>query len=189
MRPAWLPRWLILPLFGLCACTPTVYVHGIPNLTQVKPGLWRSGQPTTLEQWRYIRSLGITRVVKLNFPSEGSDDGAIAAGMVVHVRSIQPEGDRDLLDNIAGTFVQPATFMLVEIERAIELGGGVLVHCTWGRDRTGLVIGRHRMIIDKWSKADAYTEMLSHNFHPSLHGLHESWEQFAPSSSIGVKFP
>lgn len=179
-----LPHWLVLFL-GL-SCTPTVYVHGIPNLTQVKAGLWRSGQPTTLEQWRYIRSLGITRVVKLNFPSEGSDDGAVIAGMVVHVRSIQPEGDRDLLDNIAGTFVQPVTFMLGEIERAIELGGGVLVHCTHGQDRTGLAIGRHRVIFDKWSKDDAYAEMLAHHFHPSLHGLHESWEQFAPPAPIGV---
>lgn len=173
--------WLaaVLVFFG---CSPTTYNNGVPNLVKVDSGLWRSGQPTTAQQWQTLKSLGITRVVKLNFESEGSDDGAIAVGMTVDVLSIQPEGDQDIFDNIANTFVQPDPARLVEIETAIELGGGVLVHCTHGQDRTGLVIGRYRVLHDGWSKDAAYTEMLANNFHSLLHGLHESWEQFDDTS-------
>jgi len=42
----------------------TVYVHAIPNLVQVAPGLWRSGQPTDPDEWQYLKSLGLTQVVK-----------------------------------------------------------------------------------------------------------------------------
>jgi protein tyrosine/serine phosphatase len=171
----------LLAVAALFGCSPAVYTHGIPNLVQVEPRIWRSGQPTTAEQWQYLKSIGITRVVKLNFQSEGSDYGATAAGMTVHILSIQPEGDKDIFDNILNTFVKPDPARLVEIETAIELGGGVLVHCTHGQDRTGLAIGRYRVLYDGWSKDAAYAEMLANNFHPSLHGLHESWEDFEPS--------
>jgi protein tyrosine/serine phosphatase len=163
----------------ICGCSPTVYNHGVPNLVQVDPGLWRSGQPTTVAQWQYLKSLGITQVVKLNFESEGSDSGAIAVGMSVKYLSIQPEGGVPLED-IANTFVRPDPERLLEAEQTIEAGGGVLVHCTHGQDRTGLVIGRYRVLHNHWTKDAAYAEMLRNNFHPALHGLHESWEEFHP---------
>jgi len=182
MRP-WL--WFLTVL----GCSPTTYVHGIPNLAQVESGIWRSGQPTTVEQWRYLRSLGITRVVKLNFEHEGSDDGAKSAGMKVLMVSIQPEGDLDVWDNLAGTFVQPSPLLLTAAVQAIEQGGGVLVHCTRGRDRTGLVVGRYRVIHDHWSPSAAYSEMLRHHFTPALHGLHESWENFARAAGSVTPSP
>jgi len=171
-------RWLttILIFFG---CSPTVYNHGVPNLVKVDSGLWRSGQPTTIEQWQTLKNLGITQVIKLNFESEGSDEGAVTVGMSVTTMSIQPEGDQDAWDNIKTTFVEPDPTILGDIEVQIETReGGILVHCTHGQDRTGLVIGRYRVLHDNWTKDAAYTEMLANNFHPLLHGLHESWEKF-----------
>lgn len=170
-------KWLaaILVFFG---CSPTTYNHGVPNLVQVDTGLWRSGQPTSNAQWQYLRSLGITRVIKLNFESEGSDAGATTVGMTVIPMSIQPEGDKDIFDNIANTFIQPEPAKLMAIQTAIGMGGGVLVHCTHGQDRTGLIIGQRRVLYYHWPKQKAYDEMLKNNFHPSLHGLHEAWEQF-----------
>jgi hypothetical protein len=173
---AWV--WLLTAL----GCSPTTYVHGIPNLAQVESGVWRSGQPRTVEQWRYLRSLGISRVVKLNFPSEGSDDGARAAGMTVLTVSIQPEGDLDIWDNLAATFIQPSGLLLTAAVQALEQGNGVLVHCTHGQDRTGLVVGRYRVIHNHWSSIAAYEEMIRYHFHPALHGLHESWESFAKAA-------
>jgi hypothetical protein len=145
---------------------------------QVEPGLWRSGQPTTAEGWAYLKSLGITQVVKLNFASEGDDVGAEDIGLIVHVFSIQPEGDLDLIDNIIHTYIPPDPWMVADADAAIDAGiaTGVLVHCTHGQDRTGYVIGRRRLR-EHWSKADAYKEMLAHHFHPELHGLHEAWER------------
>jgi tyrosine-protein phosphatase SIW14 len=170
---------LVLILLAL-GCSPTTLNQGIPNFVQVEPGLWRSGQPTTAAQWSYLKSIGVRHVVKLNFDSEGTDALAIAAGLDVHVLSVQPEGDQDVFDNVLNTFVRPNAAALSEAERVIAEDGGVLVHCTHGQDRTGLVVGEHRVLHDRWSKADAYAEMLKNNFHAELHGLHETWESFAP---------
>ncbi len=172
---------LLLTLVSIaCVNSPTVLTHGVPNLVKVEANLWRAGQPTTLEQWQYLKSLGITQVVKLNFETEGSDKGAESVGMKVHVLSIQPEGDLDLLDNITHTLVHPDATRLDEAEQVIESGGGVLVHCTHGQDRTGLVVGRYRVLHDGWTKDAAYAEMRKNNFHQALKGLHEAWENFQP---------
>ncbi len=160
------------------SCSKTTYTNGVLNLVQVEPGLWRSGQPIAASEWVYLKGQGVHHVVKLNFDSEGSDGGATAIGLDVHLLSIQPEGDKDLFDNISNTFVRPEVSKLVEAEKVIAAGGGVLVHCTHGQDRTGLVIGIHRVMHEHMSKDDAYHEMVENHFHPELHGLHEFWENF-----------
>jgi protein tyrosine/serine phosphatase len=168
----------LLVALGL-GCTPTTLNHGIPNLTVVEPGVWRSGQPTTIEQWNYLKSLGVHRVVKLNFASEGSDSLAESIGLEVVTLSMQPEGDKDILDNIKNTFVRPDPVVLGAAVEAIDPRIGTLVHCTHGQDRTGLVIGTYRALMLKWTKDEAYKEMLLRGFHPELHGLHETWEGLA----------
>jgi len=171
---------ILLSLF-LSNCSPTTYTEGVPNLVKVNNEVWRSGQPTTLAQWQFLHNdLGINYDIKLNFESEGSDKDAIAAGITVYTFSIQPEGDKDIWDNILNTFVEPDETTLNEIESAIEFGSGVLVHCTHGQDRTGLVIGRYRVLHDNWSKNVAYSEMIANNFHPDLMGLMYYWLDFDP---------
>jgi protein tyrosine/serine phosphatase len=169
----------LLITLGL-GCTPTVYSHGIPNLAVVEPGIWRSGQPTTLEQWTYLKSLGVKRVVKLNFTSEGSDELAKSAGLEVVVLSMQPEGDKDILTNLKDTFVHPDPVLVGKAIEAIDARLGTLIHCVHGMDRTGYLIGVWRVVEGKWTKERAYAEMLAHGFHPELHGLHEAWEDLAP---------
>lgn len=156
----------------------TVYIHNIPNLVQVKPGLWRSGQVTNIDDWKYLKELGVNRVVKLNFESEGSDDGARAIGLDVRVLSIQPEGDKDIVSNFADTFVKPDPVRVAQADSIILQLDGVLVHCTHGQDRTGYLIGRHQVLSGTLSKDAAYEEMLEHGFHPELMGLSESWADF-----------
>lgn len=180
----WVPRkGLALPmLMTLLACSSGVQVSAkVPNLYQVKPGLWRSGQPTTAAQWAELKAMGISRVIKLNFATEGSDDGARAAGLIVHELPIQPDGDTDKLDAIRNVFIRPDPAKLAEAQRILRTEpGGILVHCTHGQDRTGFVIGQSRMLIDGWPKQRAYAEMLEYGFHPILHGLHEAWEEIPP---------
>jgi tyrosine-protein phosphatase SIW14 len=162
----------------LLGCTKTATSTGIPNLAEVEPGLWRSGQPATRAQWQWLKDHGVKHVVKLNFEGEGTDDDARALGLDVHELSVQPEGDLDWFNDITHTFVRPDSARLTDAEFLIVAGGGVLVHCTHGQDRTGLVIGLHRVLHEHWTKAQAYDEMLARGFHPELHGLHEFWEDF-----------
>lgn len=160
-------------------CTKTTTTRGgVPNLLQVSATVWRSGQPTTAAGWSEIKALGVVHVLKLNFESEGTDDGARAAGLDVHVLSMQPEGDQEVFDNIANTFVLPSAVDVETAEILLGSGGVWLVHCTHGQDRTGYVVGRYRVLHDRWDKAAAYDEMLRLGFHPLLHGLHEAWERF-----------
>jgi protein tyrosine/serine phosphatase len=169
-------RIVALFILLLAGCTKTATSSGIPNLAEVEPGLWRSGQPTTQAEWQWLKDRGVRHVVKLNFDGEGTDDGARALGLDVHELSIQPEGDLDWFDDLTHTFVKPDPQRLNDALVVITAGGGVLVHCTHGQDRTGLVVGLHRVLHEHWTKARAYQEMLARGFHPELHGLHEFWE-------------
>jgi tyrosine-protein phosphatase SIW14 len=45
------------------------------------------------------------------------------------------------------------------------------VHCKHGQDRTGLVIGLERVLLEGWSPSRAYAEMLKIGFHPDFLGL------------------
>src|SRR5258708_3948324 len=59
-------------LLACCSCASQKMSHGIPHLAEVEPGLWRGGQPNQ-EGWRYLRSKGVRRDVKLNTIGEASD--------------------------------------------------------------------------------------------------------------------
>ena len=172
-------------LLALAACSPTVITHGVPNLAQVNAAVWRSGQITTREGWEHIRQVTHAKrvhVLKLNFElTEGSDDLARALGFEVHVVSIDPQGDRDVWDDLRSAFTRPDPIL---VQRALELLKTAtaddvwLVHCTHGQDRTGLIVGMYRVLHDGWTKERAYKEMRDHHFHPALHGVHEAWEEF-----------
>jgi len=162
----------------------TVYSHNIPNLIQVKPGVWRSGQPQSIDDWRYLKGLGINVVVKLNFESEGSDSGATSVGLWVYVLSIQPDGDKDIINDFTNTFLKPDPEKVAQADFIILKRDGVLVHCTHGHDRTGYLIGRHRVLSGDMPKDDAYDEMLELGFHPELMGLSEAWAAFEVSSNV-----
>jgi protein-tyrosine phosphatase len=178
-------RLLVLVALLLTACSPTTYTHGVPNLAQVDKGVWRSGQITTAEGWAYIKAVsGAKRVhvVKLNFPGEGSDSLAVDAGYDVHVLSIEPEGDKDAWGSLMQTLVLPDPVNLAKAEKLLEGATPddvVLVHCTHGQDRTGLVVGIYRLA-HGWTKDAAYAEMLQYGFHPELLGLRETWENIRP---------
>ena len=159
-------------LLAVAACSPTVYTHGVPNLVQVGPNVWRSGQPKP-EGWAYLRGLGITEDVKLNDEAEGSDAPAVATGIHVNTLTIVPEDDHPIstVEEPDGTKIEAA----VSIMAVAAPGHGVLVHCTHGQDRTGLVVGRYREKHDKWKKSRAWKEMVANHFHPELIGLVVWW--------------
>jgi len=166
---------LIAILILTCGCSSTVYTHGVPNLAQVGPGVWRSGQPTTAAAWAYLRSIGVKRVVKLNFEEEGSDDGARAAGMEVVYLPIEPSGD------VFTVFAKPDASRVDAAVAAMGAGGGVLTHCTHGQDRTGEIVAIYRIRHDHWRKSSARREMIALGFHPELPGLEDYWEDDVPA--------
>jgi hypothetical protein len=148
---------------------------GIPNLHEVRPGLWRGGQPTTDSDWQQLRALGVKTVVKLNYDSEGVDDGAVRAGMMVIHRGIQPAGDKNVWDALTNTLQKPDRAVVTAALDDIGKAGGVFVHCTHGRDRTGLVVALERRKFEGWSSQLAWDEMIERGFRPALLGLVAFW--------------
>lgn len=177
--------WGLALMFAAClvglltACTPaTTYTNGVPNFAVVEPGVWRSGQPTTAAQWAWLKSLGVQHVVKLNDPVlEGSDDLAVAAGLDVHVLTIQPVEGPNLVVDGWDTLERPDESKVSEALSIVAAGGGVLVHCTHGQDRTSFLIGRHRVEQDRGrASADCNTTKIAPVRHPELVGLEGFWD-------------
>jgi hypothetical protein len=174
----------IVVLLAVAACSPMIYTHGVPNLAQVDPNVWRSGQITSTEGWQYVAQLAKGRrvhVLKLNFETEGTDAIARATGFDVEDFAIQPEGDRDVWDDTIDAFRGPDPIVVAQAEA--ELASATqhvatdfyLVHCTHGQDRTGIVIGLHRVLHEHWTVHRAWNEMIEHHFHLELVGLLAEW--------------
>lgn len=157
---------LLLPLLLIsCATVPTTTTSDVPNLRMVDAGVYRGGQPISTNGWIFLRSLGVTNVVKLNLESEGSDDAARGLGMTVHYFPI------DIWHQIAA---KPNPQVISNAVAAIV--PGTYFHCEHGQDRTGVIGACYRIWRDGWTKPVARHEMLQYGFHPILHGLDDFFE-------------
>lgn len=164
-------------------CATSSYTHGVPNLVEVRsadahPSVWRSGQPVTSDAWDYLESLGIRHVLKLDFDDEGSDAEGPLRGMEVVTISIEPTTKAGFVDLVEDVFAEPSSESMAAILSVIHrindqssTAGGWLIHCKNGHDRTGLVVGLVRMVVDGWDKHHAWSEMLDRGYHPELIGL------------------
>jgi hypothetical protein len=149
-------KLLLLPLLLLCGCASDKVVNGVPNLATVDPGVLRGGQPTEAG-WRYLKSQGITNVIKFN--TGNGDAYAEKIGMRVVKDPIslcrQIFGPVDAQMMLALTNVTPGTF----------------VHCTHGVNRTGTFFILDRMAVDHWSKDKAVAEADRLGWESSFWGL------------------
>lgn len=155
----------------LCGCADWPMTHGIPNLAQVEPGVWRGGQPTAAG-WAWLRAQGVTNDVKLDTDDEGSDSNAVALGMTVYPCPVSFPRQMGLEPMPRDLFFDNALAALP--------ASNIFVHCEHGQDRTGLFVAMWRMELnrDGWLPAAAEREMLAHGFHKELVGLWERWHKF-----------
>ena len=163
--------FIALCLMGACV-TPKEPVNptacNIPNLSQVEPGVWRGGQPTSAAGWTYLRGLGLTNDIKLNTGEEASDQAAVDAGFRVFYFPI---------DTMQQLVTGPDPAQMQEVATRLWLQG-TYVHCEHGQDRTGLAVGLHRLE-QGMTPASAWSEMTNHGYHPALLGLTRFWREQA----------
>ena len=171
---------LAIALLSISACAGQQSVeHGVVNLVQVRADVYRSGQPTA-DGMQYLRGLGIRHVIKLNFDDESPETGAFEAGIEVHRVSIQPSTKGIDIFARPSHEAMDALWKLAErILYAQGSEGAWLVHCQNGHDRTGLVVGMIRMVVDGWTPEQAWAEMLARGYHDELVGLNWAFRQFA----------
>ena len=160
--------------------------NGVPNLRAVvapgRPIVYRGGQPTA-EGWRYLQNeLHVTDVVKLNGPVESNDQAedqpARDLGLRVAVHTMPPvDYGWDLRTPgqlREGPTLRQAAEAVAAIARAT---GPVYVHCSHGRDRTGLIVGLYRVFVDHVDPALARAEMASAGYRPINRGLDTVWDR------------
>lgn len=150
-----------------CSTRPhSVITDGVPNLSEVSPGVWRGGQPTAAG-WAHLKSIGVKNVIKLNPESEASDNEARALGMDVLYRPVS-------FAQQVGLSEIPADYFS---EAVSVVQPGTYIHCYHGQDRTGLFVAIYRLRRDGWTKYFAQSEMDRMGFHSELLGLNQFWRK------------
>ncbi len=161
------------PLFVLgtaCLCatsdaTSFPPTNGIPNFAVVDElkRIYRGGQPTA-EGWAYLKSIGVTNVVKLNTDDEASDAPGERLGMTICKFAMTAR------QQLLGTTVQQ------KVKAAADhITANTFVHCKLGKNRTGTVIGYYRITRCGWTKGEARKEMNQYGWRDSLPGLQLFW--------------
>jgi protein tyrosine/serine phosphatase len=143
-----------------------------PNFNTVRPGLFRGGHPD-IGQMTYLKQLGVKTIVDLEI-----DDLIEATPDQINDEMINASKLGILLIRMPMSAFEPATndefdskirnIMMIFSDPGLA---PVYVHCAHGQDRTGLVVGLERVIIEKLKPEEAYNEMLTIGFHPMFLGL------------------
>lgn len=170
------PPWLVLLLLlaaagGGCAYSvatpPDVRrLDGFPlrRFDRVDAAIYRSGQPTSQQLQELSQRYGIRTVLKLNHGPE-----VVPAGVTIIHRPLS-------------VMTEPSPAELQEILDTIESSPKpLLVHCTHGEDRTGLIVALYRLRRGLPVEL-AYADMLRHGFH-QYPGVFAAWLRRAGWSS------
>lgn len=97
--------------------------------------LYRGAQPDQ-KGFDDLWQLGVREVMTLN----GQDDTKLGWHGLVLPRTMNGFESVEAVESIVG-----------DLRRSLKIGRTVFVHCTYGRDRTGLIIGAYRIIECGWN--------------------------------------
>lgn len=152
---------MVLITTTVCGCK-SASVHGVSNFAIVNPGIYRGGEPTE-EGWKYLKSIGVSNVVKLNMESEGSDK--IAENLGMKVVSI-PISTRQQIFGPVGPQLEIGLTNIIL---------GTFVHCEYGKNRTGTLIMLFRRQHEGWSKEACEREANRYGWISSFPALKTYW--------------
>jgi Tyrosine phosphatase family len=175
-------QWLILPpILVLSACSTTICVPplSVANLSVgpttpavnsestssaaplpknfgiVSKGIYRGAQPKGVTQYRALRALGVTTILKLN-PNDGiSEESTLCRELGLEVIPVALQ-EWTVATDVAHPCVCAA---LREIKRARQSGAGIYIHCNAGKNRTGFLVGAYRELAEHY-EAEAVLEEL-----------------------------
>lgn len=139
---------LLLPHWALAA---------LPDrFLPVSEGIYRSAQPVAADFDSLRDEAGIRTLVSLN-----DDPSAIEE----EARNAAAHGMRFVSIPLSGFFAPSDENVNAALaELANRDNWPVLLHCQYGRDRTGLVTGLYRVEEEKWAPKKAFREMVDLGF-------------------------
>ena len=171
----------------LAACaTPTrqsAIVEGVGpapiiNFQVVEPGrLYRGAQPVENDKqddWAYLKKIGVKTVLKLNrYSSDVTEESELASakrhGIIVQEVLMPPE-------DFPHNWNLWATPTDEQISKAVSVledrkNGKIFIHCSKGKDRTGLIVAIYRVRNDNYCKSKASSERDWYGANPILFGM------------------
>lgn len=129
--------------------------------TLVREDLWRSGRPTE-QILQDLYAKGVRIIINLEDNEQQAPIEAAWAKKIGFTYYAFP----------LNSYMQPDDQTIDQILGILKAAQApLLVHCYHGEDRTGLVIGLERVLIEGWAAQKAYDEMISMGFHQILFGL------------------
>jgi protein tyrosine phosphatase (PTP) superfamily phosphohydrolase (DUF442 family) len=133
-----------------------IEMEGVPSLYKVSDDLYRSGQPTA-EGMANLEKMGIRTIVNLRLRNSDRDELEGTGLGYVHINMEAWDADQE---------------EVVEFLRIVSDPGRVpvLVHCSYGADRTGAMCAVYRIVVQGWTKDEAIREMTQGGF-----GFHQIW--------------
>lgn len=149
----------------------------IPNFHVVEPFLLRGAAPSA-EGIAALKTLGVKTVIDLRIaPKHVAAERRLveSAGMryMNLPMSAQPPSQKEI-DTFLKTVEDPQK-------------QPVYVHCQYGADRTGCMVGIYREVFEGWSFPKTYMEMRKYGFKPYLHKLQATVQRYSPESQSAAK--
>lgn len=132
-------------------------IEVIPNKQMVGSSIMRGGRPE-MSDLAELKQLGYKTIINLENDAK----------VVAKEKAYAAELGFNYIENPMNASAVPND---QEMEKLIAIMADsrnypLYIHCKHGQDRTGLVVGLHRVFNDKWKPDVAYQEMLDIGFHP-----------------------
>jgi len=140
----------------------------------IADSIYRSGQPKGEADWTYLENAGITTVVKLNKFSRDADEAEeFRMAQEHHIKVIPIYMRPEDFPHNWSPWASPDLKDVMQVIAILENrdNGKVLVHCSHGKDRTGLVVAVYSVRNRNFCKDAAYEQMKHYGANPMLFGI------------------
>jgi len=147
----------------------TLWQDRIDNFAQVSPKIWRGAVPSDISL-EDLANHGVKTIVDLRMDGDGCEHEHV----YVHRLGVQ-------YIHIPMKLQSPSSQQIVQFLNVVNNKNNlpVFIHCRQGADRTGVLIGIYRILVQGWSFDKAYDEMRDHHFKPFLVGMKKTVAWFA----------
>jgi protein tyrosine/serine phosphatase len=135
----------------------------VKEFGKITKNVYRSGRPEGDALFNLKKAYGIKTIINLE-----DDAKAVAAE-----RAVAKSLKMNYINIPFNAWKNPKT---ADVNQVLEHMTDrdlfpVLVHCTAGQDRTGMIVGLYRVLVQGWDARTAYKEMKAFNFHDMFHPL------------------